>query len=169
MFTRMAPTLAVAYWRVTHSALLGDQIPTRSPGSIPRASSPRATASTAAWNWAEVMRTPWRTLTRPALSGALAAVRSRFWPMVSPSNATGLAPCTYEGSLATSMAASLPQSMRATAPFCDDIPMNPTVRTPPPSWAPESWRAFPAAQQPHWPDSDALDRVLVELASQPPL
>ena len=32
--------------------------------------------------------------------------------MVSPSSGTGLAPCTYEGSLATSMATSLPQSIR---------------------------------------------------------
>ena len=59
--------------------------------------------------------------------------------------------------------------MRATAPFCDDIPMNPTVRTPAASWAPESWRAFPAAQQPDWPDPEALDRALGELAAQPPL
>ena len=59
--------------------------------------------------------------------------------------------------------------MRTAAPFCDDIPMNPTVRTPSRSWAPESWRAFPAAQQPDWPDPDALDRVLSELATQPPL
>src|SRR5215217_1113237 len=115
------------------------------------------------------MRTPWCTLTRASLSGTLAAVRSRFWPMVSPSNATGLAPCTYEGSLATSMAASLPPGMRAPAPFCDDIPMDPTVRTPSAAWAPESWRAFPAAQQPDWPDAAALDRVLDELAAQPPL
>ncbi|HXP13908.1 MAG TPA: 3-deoxy-7-phosphoheptulonate synthase, partial [Actinomycetes bacterium] len=47
--------------------------------------------------------------------------------------------------------------------------MNPTVRTPSASWAPESWRALPTAQQPDWPDPDALDRVLGELASQPPL
>src|SRR5918992_4952541 len=52
------------------------------------------------------MRTPWCTLTRASLSGTRAAVRSRFWPMVSPSSGTGLAPCTYEGSLATSTAAS---------------------------------------------------------------
>jgi hypothetical protein len=45
--------------------------------------------------------------------------------------------------------------------------MNPTVRTP--SWAPDSWRAFPAAQQPDWPDQSAHDRVLNELARQPPL
>src|ERR671921_2213695 len=115
------------------------------------------------------MRTPWCTLTRASLSGTLAAVRSRFWPMVSPSNATGLAPCTYEGSLAMSMAASLPQSMRATAPFCDDIPMNPTVRTPSEPWAPDSWRPLQAAQQPEWPDAAAHDRVLDELARQPPL
>src|SRR5512132_4604872 len=115
------------------------------------------------------MRTPWCMLTRASLSGTRAAVRSRFWPMVSPSNATGLAPCTYEGSLATSMAASLPQGMRAPAPFCDDIPMNPTVRTLSASWAPGSWRALPAAQQPEWPDAAALGRVLGELAAQPPL
>ena len=47
--------------------------------------------------------------------------------------------------------------------------MSPTVRTPSTSWAPESWRAFPAAQQPDWPEPDALDRVLDELARQPPL
>ena len=59
--------------------------------------------------------------------------------------------------------------MRATAPFCDDIPMNPTVRTPPKPWAPDSCRGLPAAQQPDWPDPAALDRVLDELARQPPL
>ncbi|HET9556765.1 MAG TPA: 3-deoxy-7-phosphoheptulonate synthase, partial [Actinomycetota bacterium] len=47
--------------------------------------------------------------------------------------------------------------------------MNPTVRSPEASWAPGSWRAFPAAQQPDWPEPDALDRVLDELARQPPL
>ena len=47
--------------------------------------------------------------------------------------------------------------------------MNPTVRTPPKPWAPGSWRAFPAAQQPDWPEPAALDRVLDELAGQPPL
>ena len=47
--------------------------------------------------------------------------------------------------------------------------MDPTVRTPTTSWAPESWRAFPAAQQPDWPNPAVLDRVLDELAAQPPL
>src|SRR5215207_2144234 len=79
------------------------------------------------------MRMPWCALTRASLSGTLAAVRSRFWPMVSPSSGTGLAPCTYEGSLATSTATSLAQSMRAPAPICDDTLLNP------------SWRAFPTA------------------------
>src|SRR4029450_12265363 len=114
------------------------------------------------------MRTPWSTLTRASLSGTRAAVRSRFWPIVSPSNATGLAPCTYEGPLTTSMATSFGSGQRAPAPFCDDIPMNPTLRTPSRPWAPDSWRAFPAAQQPDWPDQSALDRVLDELARQPP-
>jgi 3-deoxy-7-phosphoheptulonate synthase len=37
------------------------------------------------------------------------------------------------------------------------------------AWAPTSWRALPAAQQPDWPDPAALDGVLAELARQPPL
>ena len=36
--------------------------------------------------------------------------------------------------------------MRVTAPFCDDIPMHPTIRTPPTAWAPQSWQTRPAAQ-----------------------
>src|SRR5918994_416672 len=63
------------------------------------------------------MRTPWCTLTRASLSGTRAAVLSRFCPMVSPSSATGLAPCTYEGSLAPSMAASLPPAHPGAEPW----------------------------------------------------
>jgi 3-deoxy-7-phosphoheptulonate synthase len=59
--------------------------------------------------------------------------------------------------------------MRATVWFCDDTPMNPTVRPPEAPWEPGSWRALPAAQQPAWPDQAALDRTLGELARQPPL
>ncbi|HSK35772.1 MAG TPA: 3-deoxy-7-phosphoheptulonate synthase class II, partial [Actinomycetota bacterium] len=47
--------------------------------------------------------------------------------------------------------------------------MNPTVQTPSKPWAPDTWRAFPAAQQPDWPEPAVLDRVLGELAAQPPL
>ncbi|HEY1827154.1 MAG TPA: 3-deoxy-7-phosphoheptulonate synthase class II [Acidimicrobiales bacterium] len=36
-------------------------------------------------------------------------------------------------------------------------------------WSAASWRQFPAAQQPVWPDADALKRVEAELASVPPL
>jgi len=59
--------------------------------------------------------------------------------------------------------------MHVAVSFCDDVPMNPTVRTSPKPWAPDSWRALPAAQQPDWPEPAVLDRVLEELASQPPL
>jgi 3-deoxy-7-phosphoheptulonate synthase len=38
-----------------------------------------------------------------------------------------------------------------------------------PEWAPDSWRAGPAAQQPDWPDADALELVLTELRRMPPL
>jgi 3-deoxy-7-phosphoheptulonate synthase len=37
------------------------------------------------------------------------------------------------------------------------------------SWSPSSWRALPAAQQPSWPDADALGAALGTLAAQPPL
>src|SRR4029453_3238841 len=59
--------------------------------------------------------------------------------------------------------------MRSGGSFCDDVPMNPTVRTPTEPCAPDSWRSFPAPQRPDWPEPAALDRVLAELASQPPL
>ncbi|MBM3658457.1 MAG: 3-deoxy-7-phosphoheptulonate synthase class II [Actinobacteria bacterium] len=36
-------------------------------------------------------------------------------------------------------------------------------------WTPQTWRARPAAQQPDWPDADAVDAVLTELRGQPPL
>ena len=36
-------------------------------------------------------------------------------------------------------------------------------------WKPDSWKAFPAEQQPRWPDPDALQRALDDLASFPPL
>ncbi len=44
MLTRIAPTLAVAYWMSTHSAQFGAQMPTRSPLAMPAPSSPRASA-----------------------------------------------------------------------------------------------------------------------------
>ncbi len=37
------------------------------------------------------------------------------------------------------------------------------------TWTPDSWRSFPAAQQPEWPDEGALDRALKQVASYPPL
>ena len=38
-----------------------------------------------------------------------------------------------------------------------------------PSWTPDSWRARPAAQQPVWPDADALKKVHAQLSALPPL
>src|SRR6478736_5910683 len=37
------------------------------------------------------------------------------------------------------------------------------------AWSPLSWRDFPAAQQPDWPDPEAVRAVVEELTSQPPL
>ena len=36
-------------------------------------------------------------------------------------------------------------------------------------WEPTSWRRYPAAQQPTWPDEAALDAALTELRAMPPL
>ena len=36
-------------------------------------------------------------------------------------------------------------------------------------WSPDSWKRFPALQQPEYPDPGALDAVLQELAALPPL
>ncbi|MPZ86711.1 MAG: 3-deoxy-7-phosphoheptulonate synthase class II [Nitriliruptorales bacterium] len=45
---------------------------------------------------------------------------------------------------------------------------SPHVDTPA-SWSPGSWRGLPAAQQPDWPDTGALESALQVLAGQPPL
>src|SRR5262245_37827922 len=37
------------------------------------------------------------------------------------------------------------------------------------NWDPSSWRARPAAQQPDWPDADALEAALAQLRAMPPL
>src|SRR5690606_7577630 len=37
------------------------------------------------------------------------------------------------------------------------------------TWAPDSWRGFPAAQQPSWADEGELEAVLKQLATLPPL
>jgi 3-deoxy-7-phosphoheptulonate synthase len=39
----------------------------------------------------------------------------------------------------------------------------------PNDWSPSSWRDRPAQQQPEWPDDAALDRVLKQLGTLPPL
>ncbi len=36
-------------------------------------------------------------------------------------------------------------------------------------WTPASWRQFPAAQQPEWPDADALKKAEARLSAVPPL
>ena len=46
MLTRISPAFAVANCVTTHSALFGDQMPMRSPGFSPSATSPAANAST---------------------------------------------------------------------------------------------------------------------------
>lgn len=43
----------------------------------------------------------------------------------------------------------------------------PTI--PPHDWTKTSWKAFSAQQQPSWPDQAAVDKVLAELSTLPPL
>ncbi len=44
-----------------------------------------------------------------------------------------------------------------------------TSPTPLAPWTPASWRQFPAAQQPEWPDADALKKAEARLSAVPPL
>jgi 3-deoxy-7-phosphoheptulonate synthase len=37
------------------------------------------------------------------------------------------------------------------------------------TWSPASWRQFPAAQQPEWPDADGLKKAEARLSTVPPL
>ncbi|MFM8867071.1 MAG: 3-deoxy-7-phosphoheptulonate synthase, partial [Ilumatobacteraceae bacterium] len=37
------------------------------------------------------------------------------------------------------------------------------------NWTPSSWQAFPAVQQPEWPDENDLQHALKQIASFPPL
>mgnify|MGYP003335297820 FL=1 len=39
----------------------------------------------------------------------------------------------------------------------------------PSTWSPTSWQAFPAHQQPDWPDQGALEQALKQISSYPPL
>ena len=48
----------------------------------------------------------------------------------------------------------------------DDLDLASAQGTP---WSPGSWRARLAAQQPEWPDADALERALERLRRLPPL
>src|SRR5438045_3949886 len=83
----MAPTRAVANCRRVHSTRVGDQMPTRSPGSTPMARMPRATSSTRAASSDQVNRTSWWRLTRARPSGNRAAVAASASPMVWPVSA----------------------------------------------------------------------------------
>jgi 3-deoxy-7-phosphoheptulonate synthase len=51
----------------------------------------------------------------------------------------------------------------------DDVPAAADAPLEESAWTPASWRAFPAAQQPEWPDRDALAGVLDRLRTLPPL
>jgi 3-deoxy-7-phosphoheptulonate synthase len=61
-----------------------------------------------------------------------------------------------------------PVALRAMSPTGSDEATAATT-SPAQGWAPDSWRAHEAAQQPNWPDVGQLDAVLKELSGYPPL
>src|SRR5687768_10641351 len=95
----MAPTFAVANCTSVHSALLGPQIPTRSPLRMPAPTRPRATASTSACSSAQVHRRPLAHSTSASRSAYDATVRARLSPMVSSSSAGVDSPFVQESVL----------------------------------------------------------------------
>ncbi|HTO01503.1 MAG TPA: 3-deoxy-7-phosphoheptulonate synthase, partial [Microthrixaceae bacterium] len=61
----------------------------------------------------------------------------------------------------------------ATPPISDPLVSNPSVSSDRPigggDWSPKSWRSFPAAQQPDWPDEAEYENALKTLSTYPPL
>jgi hypothetical protein len=80
--TRIAPIRAVAYCTTIHSARFGDQMPTRSPGTTPRSSSPLATLSTWEQSSSYVRRTSCSRETTASLEPKRRLVDVRVWPIV---------------------------------------------------------------------------------------
>ena len=91
--TRMAPSLAVAYWVTVHSAQLGAQMPMRSPLASPTAINARASRSTSAPNAAYVHRMPWARSISASRSPKRAIVASRLAEMVPLSSAGVVSLC----------------------------------------------------------------------------
>jgi len=58
------------------------------------------------------------------------------------------------------------QPYNSAFPITDGITVSPALL---PNWRPDSWQQKPAAQQPHYPDAEALQDVLAQLATLPPL
>ncbi|MCY1236831.1 hypothetical protein D9M72_495040 [compost metagenome] len=67
---------AVANWVTTHSGRFGAQMPTRSPGWMPRWRRPLARRSTWSLNSAQFQRTPCSRNTTAGPSGFAATVRA---------------------------------------------------------------------------------------------
>src|SRR5690606_13688138 len=66
-------------------------------------------------------------------------------------------------------AAGLRFAPRSAEPGWSHGPPGPTLDAVSTTWAPGTWRDRPAAQQPSWPDESALDAVLKQLSTLPPL
>ena len=95
MLTWIRPAFAVANCVKVHSAQLGAQMPTRSPGTRPSASSPAARRSTRRPNSAKVQRIPCSHETSASTSGQRAIARSSTAPMVSSISAGAVSPHTW--------------------------------------------------------------------------
>src|SRR5688572_22961527 len=108
----MAPTRAGADCTSVHSALLGPQMPTRSPLRMPAPTSPRATASTSACSSAQVQRRPLAHSTSASRSAYDATVRARLSQMVSSSSA-GVDPPFVQESVLLAMLPNLARESRS--------------------------------------------------------
>src|SRR5439155_23952293 len=95
MLTRIAPIAEVAYWTMTHSYRLGDQMPTRSPFLTPRAMSPQATSSHWATSSPYVARYVWCAATRASRSPRRAAGGRRLLKIGSRRDCLEFSPWEY--------------------------------------------------------------------------
>ena len=59
----------------------------------------------------------------------------------------------------------LPPYLRCARPWQTGHPLQVNAER----WSPSTWRAYPADQQPDWPDEGALDRALKQIQAFPPL
>ncbi|VWC84780.1 hypothetical protein BLA17378_04169 [Burkholderia aenigmatica] len=87
---------AVANWVSSHSTRFGDQMPTRSPGSIPSATRPAARTSISCANVRQSQRMPCSRNTTAGRAGTRAAVSCSSVATVASDSGTSVRPRTID-------------------------------------------------------------------------